>query len=119
MNLSDPSLWSLIYLQSFNSEYFGALQLPIAIFDTPSFDLTMIRLKISSNNSRPSWSWGGNVYQVINAGNVQSVIEKYSLDLGDDRVLILEPFSPYVLRFELPRWLPQATISIFGYTGSL
>lgn len=119
MDLSSPTLWQLIYLQSLNGEYFGALQLPIATFDTPSLDLTTIRLKISSSNSRPSWSWGGNAYQVINAGNVQSVIEKYSLDLGDDRVLILKPFSPYVLRFELPRWLSQATISIFGYTGSL
>lgn len=117
MNLSDPSLWSLIYLQSFSGEYFGALQLPIATFDTPVFNLTTIRLKISSNTSRPSWSWGGYVSQIIDAGNVQSVIKKYSLDLGDDRVLILEPFSPYVLRFELPKWLPQSTISIFGYTG--
>jgi hypothetical protein len=117
MDLSNPTLWQLVYLQSLNGDYFGALQLPIATFDTPSINLTTIRVRITSSIARPSWNWAGRISQIIDAGNVQSVIQKYSLDLGDSRVLILEPFTPYFLRLELPRWLTQATISIFGYTG--
>ena len=119
MDLSNPSLWQLAYLQSFNSEYFGALQLPIATFDTPQISQTVIRLKITSTEAKPSWSRAGNVSQIVNAGNVQSAIKNYGLYLNQDRVLILEPFSPYILRFGLPKWFTQATISIFGFTGSL
>ncbi len=117
MDFSNPSLWQLVYLQSFAGDYFGTLQLPIPPFETPALTESAIRVKISTVPARPSWSWAGNMSQVIDAGNVQGVIQKYSLDLSEDRVLILEPFSPYILRFGLAKWLPQATISIFGYTG--
>ena len=119
MDLSNPSLWQLAYLQSFTAEYFDFLQLPIATFDTPQISQTVIRLKITSTEAKPSWSRAGNVSQIVNAGNVQSAIKNYGLYLNQDRVLILEPFSPYILRFGLPKWFTQATISIFGFTGSL
>ena len=117
MDLGNPSLWQLVYLQSFTAEYFDFLQLPIATFDTPSLTPSVIMLKITSAESKPTWNKAGNVAQIINAGNVQSSIKNHALYLNQDRVLILEPFSPYVLRFGLPKWFSQATISIFGFTG--
>ena len=117
MDFSNPSLWQLVYLQSFAGDYFGTLQLPIPPFETPTLSQNVIRVKITTTPSRPSWTRAGSMSQVINAGSTQSIIQKYSLDLGEDRMLFLEPFSPYVLRFGLAKWLPQATISIFGYIG--
>lgn len=119
MDLSNPSLWQLVYLQNFTAEFFGVDQLPIATFDTPSFSNQIIRLKITSADSKPNWTRAGNCSQIIDAGNVQSVIKNYSLFLKQDRVIILEPFTPYFLRFGLPRYFTQATVSIFGYTGLL
>lgn len=118
MDLSNPSLWQLVYLQNFSGDFFGVDQLPIADFDTPSLTSQIIRLKITSSDSKPNWTRAGNCRQIIDAGNVQSVIKNYSLFLREDRVITLEPFAAYFLRFSLPRYFKQATVSIFGYTGS-
>ena len=118
MDLSNPSLWQLVYLQSFTAEFFDFLQLPIATFDTLSFEQRVIRLKVTSSQFTSSRKWAGNFSQIINVGNVQSEIKDYSLYLNQDRVFFLEPFPPFALRFRLAKRLSQATISIFGYTGS-
>ncbi len=117
MDFSNPSLWQLVYLQSLNSEFFGTLQLPIAAFDTPAIAQKIIRLKISSATGKPNWVRAGNASQIINAGNVQSSVKNIPLILNQDQVIFLEPFTPYFLRFGLPKYFTQANISIFGYAG--
>ena len=117
MDLSNPSLWQLVYLQSFSGNYFGTLRLPIPPFESPQLFKKVIRVKITTIPARPSLNWAGNMNQVINAGNVQTVIQKYSLNIGEDRAIFLEDFTPYILRFRLARWLPQATISIYEFSG--
>jgi|JFJP01.1.fsa_nt_gi hypothetical protein len=119
MGLSNPALWQLVYLQNFTAEYFDFLQLPIVTFDTPPISQHIIRLKVSSTESRPSWVRAGNASQIVNAGNVSSSIKNLSLILNQDRVVFLEPFTPYFLRFALPKYFTQATVSIFGYTGNI
>lgn len=119
MDLANPSNWQLAYLQNFSSEYFGVLQLPIASFDTPPINQHIIRLKISSTESLPNWSYAGNASQVINAGNVSASIKTLSLVLNQDRVVFLEPFTPYFLRFALPKYFTQATVSIFSFIGAV
>ena len=116
MDFSNPSQWQLVYLQNFTAEYFGLLQLPIATFDTPQITLTTIRLKVSSSEVSPSWRSAGNVSQIVDAGGVPSAIRNHSIQLNQGRLLILEPVSPYFLRFALPKWFTQATVSIFGFT---
>lgn len=118
MSFTDPSLWQLLYLQSFAGDYFGTLQLPIPTFDTPLVSQSIVRVKVTTNPSRPSWESAGHLRQIVNTGNVQACVLKVALDLTEDRMLFLEPISPCILRFSLVKWLPQATISIFGYTGS-
>lgn len=118
MDLTNPSLWQLVYLQSFTAEFFDFLQLPIATFDTPLFNQRVIRIKVTSTQFTSSRKWAGNFSQVINAGNVLAEIKDYSIYLNQDRVIFLEPFPPFSLRFRLAKRLSQATISIFGYTES-
>ena len=115
MDLSNPSLWQLVYLQNFTGEYFGTSQLPIATFDTPQITLTTIRLKVSSSKVSPNWRSAGNVSQIVDAGGVPSVIRNHSIPLNQDRLLILEPVNPYFLRFALPKWFTQATVTVFGF----
>ncbi|MDX2255568.1 MAG: hypothetical protein NW214_08645 [Pseudanabaenaceae cyanobacterium bins.39] len=119
MDFSNPDKWQLVYLQSFSGQYFGLLQLPIATFDTPEISQQVIRLKVSSTESRPNWVFAGNVSQIVPAGGVASAVQSFSLTLNQDRVIFWEPFTPYVLRFQLPKYFTQATISIFGFTGAL
>lgn len=116
MDFSNPNAWQLVYLQNFTAEYFGLLQLPIATFDTPAINLTTIRLKVSSSEVSPNWRSAGNVSQIVDAGGVPSSIRNHSLTLNQDRVLILEPVTPYFLRFALPKWFTQATVTIFGFS---
>jgi len=116
MNFSNPDKWQLVYLQNFTGQFFGLLQLPIATFDTPQISQTTIRVKVSSSEIKPNWTSGGNLAQIVNAGGVPSSIRNHSLTLNQDRVLILEPVTPYFLRFALPKWFTQATVSIFGFT---
>jgi hypothetical protein len=115
MDFSNPNQWQLVYLQNFTSDYFGLLQLPIATFDTPQITQTTIRVKVGSAEAKPSWNSGGNLYQIVDAGGVPSSIRNHSLTLNQDRVLILEPVSPYFLRFALPKWFTQATVTVFGF----
>lgn len=116
MDFSNPNLWQLVYLQNFTGEFFGSLQLPIATFDTPLIVQTTLRIKVSSSAARPNWTLAGNLAQIVDAGGVPSSIRNHSLYLNQDRLLILEPVSPYFLRFTLPKWFTQATVSIFGFT---
>jgi hypothetical protein len=118
MDLSNPSLWQLSYIQSFNSEFIRALNIPIPEFDTPNFEGRITRIKVTNSRARDNWKYAGRCNQIINAGNVSSAVKTYGLELNQDRVIIWEDFSLYNLRIKFPKYFSQATISIFQYTGS-
>jgi hypothetical protein len=120
MSFDDPSLWSLRYLQSFTSANIGAFYPPIAPFDTPPLTDANLRVLITNSTANDNWTYAGRASQFVDAGSVNSSLSNLTLRLNEPRVWQLPPqFSPYFLRFFLPRYFKQATISIFGFTGSL
>lgn len=120
MSFSDTSLWSLRYLQSFTSANIGLYFPPIPAFDTPILTDANLRILITNSTASENWTYAGRVSQLVDAGGVNSVVSNLSLRLNEPKVWQLSPdFSQYFLRFFLPRYFKQATISIFGFTGSL
>jgi hypothetical protein len=119
MSFDDPSLWSLRYLQSFTSANIGAFYPPIVPFDTPLLTDANLRILITNSMANDDWTYAGRVSQFINTGSVNASLSNLSLRLNEPKVWQLSPeFSQYFLRFFLPRYFKQATISIFGYTGT-
>lgn len=119
MSFDDPSLWSLRYLQSFASANIGLFYPAIPAFDTPALTDLSLRVLITSSEAKPNWTYAGRVSQLVNAGGVSTVVRNDSFRLGEHKLLELDPdFPQYFLRFNLPRYFKQATVSIFGYTGS-
>lgn len=119
MSFDDPSLWSLRYLQSFASANIGLFYPAIPPFNTPNLTDLRLRILITSSEAKDNWTYAGRVSQFINAGGVDAVVLNQGLRLAEPKYLELSPqFSQYFLRFNLPRYFKQATISIFGYTGS-
>jgi hypothetical protein len=120
MSFDDPSLWSLRYLQSFNSANIGLFYTAIPPFDTPILTDANLRLLITSSTANANWTYAGRVSQLVDAGGVNSVTETLSLRLNEPKIWQLPAeFSQYSLRLFLPRYFKQATVSIFGFTGSL
>lgn len=120
MSFNDPSLWSLRYLQSFASANIGLFYPAIPAFDTPALTDLNLRVLITSPNANPNWTYAGRVSQLVDAGGVNSVVKLQTFRLSEPKILEIDPqFSQYFLRFQLPRYFKQATVSIFGYTGGL
>lgn len=120
MSFDDPSLWSLRYLQSFTSANIGAFYPPIPSFDTPNLTDVNLRILITNSMASQNWTFAGRVSQFVNAGGVNSSVSNLSLKLDEPKIWQLAPeFSQYSLRFFLPRYFKQATVSIFGYTGTI
>lgn len=120
MSFDDPSLWSLRYLQSFTSANIGLYFPPIPAFDTPILTDANLRILITNSTAKDNWTYAGRVGQFVNAGGVNSSVSNLSLKLDEPKIWQLAPeFSQYSLRFFLPRYFKQATVSIFGFTGSL
>ena len=120
MSFDDPSLWSLRYLQSFASANIGLFYPAIPPFDTPILTDANLRVLITSSTANANWTYAGRVSQFVNAGGVNSVTETLSLRLNEPKIWQLPAeFSQYSLRLFLPRYFKQATVSIFGFTGSL
>ena len=119
MSFSDPSLWAIRYLQSFNSANIGLYYPAIPAFDTPNFSDRFLRIRITSSTARDNWSFAGRANQIINAGGVDSVVDKKSFRLNDSTIWEIKGFYDYRLTIKLPTYFKQATVSIFGYTGSI
>jgi hypothetical protein len=120
MSFNDPSLWALRYLQSFSSANIGLQFPPIPPFDTPNLNDANLRILITNSMASENWTYAGRVSQLVDAGGVNSVTETLSLRLNEPKIWQLPvEFSQYSLRFFLPRYFKQATVSIFGFTGSL
>ena len=117
MDLSNPSNWQLRYLQSFASSYVVALSIPIPTFDTPDLSDRILRVRVTSSNAKPSWSRAGKALQIINAGSVETEAGYLALRLNDSLLWQLQDFGSCKLRVTFPKYLTQATISIYGYTG--
>lgn len=120
MSFDNPSLWTLRYLQSFTSANTGLYYPPIPSFDTPSLTDANLRVLITNSMAKDNWTYAGRTRQFVNAGGVDSAVSNLSLKLGESKIWRLSPdFPQYFLRFFLPRYFKQATISIFGFTGSV
>jgi hypothetical protein len=120
MSFNDPSQWSLRYLQSFSSANIGLFYPAIPPFDTPILTEENLRVLITSSTANANWTYAGRISQLVDAGGVNSVVSSLSLRLNEPKIWQLPTeFSQYSLRLFLPRYFKQATISIFGYTGSL
>jgi hypothetical protein len=118
MSFSNPNLWALRYLQSFSSANIGLFYPAIPPFDTPILTDATLRVLLTSSTANANWTYAGRVGQFVNAGGVNSVTETLSLRLNEPKIWQLPAeFSQYSLRFFLPRYFKQATVSIFGYTS--
>lgn len=120
MSFNDPNLWSLRYLQSFSSANIGLQFPPIPPFETPILNDANLRILITNSQASENWTYAGRVSQFVIAGGVNSAVSSLSLRLNEPKVWQLpKEFSQYSLRFFLPRYFKQATVSIFGYTGTI
>ena len=120
MSFNDASLWSLRYLQSFASANIGLFYPAIPAFDTSNLGDQYLRILVTSSEAKENWTYAGRVNQLVNAGGVNSVVANLPLRLNEPKIWQLSPeFSQYSLRFFLPRYFKQATVSIFGFTGAL
>jgi hypothetical protein len=117
MDLSNPSLWVIRYVQSFTGDAVLGLDVPIPVFDTPDLSDRFLRVKVTSSTAKSNWVYGGSAKQIISAGGVEAVNKRIGLELNQVLLVDLPGFSVYKLRVKLPRYFTQATISIFGYTG--
>jgi len=120
MSFDDPSLWTLRYLQSFASANIGLFYPAIPAFDTPTLSDRNLRVLITSSEAKDTWTYAGRASQFVNAGGVNSVVVSQTFRLNEPKYLQLSADFPlYFLRFNLPRYFRQATVSIFGFTGEL
>lgn len=119
MNLSSPSDWSLRYVQSFTSESIRALDIPIPAFQTPELNDRFLRIRVTNSTAKANWTYAGKAKQVVNAGGVETLYDRKLLELNNFVLWDLQQFDTYKLRVTFPRYFSQATISIFGYTGSI
>lgn len=119
MVLADPSKWALRYIQSFTSESVLALKLPIPTFTTSDLSDAILRIRVTSVTASDTWYRAGRIGQIIDAGGVDAEVDSKSLRLNDSLLWQLQDFGGYKLRVRLPHYFTQATISIFGYVGSL
>lgn len=94
------------------------MSIPIDEFDTDPISRRITRIKVTNSRAGSNWTYAGRCEQIVNAGGVPSSVKKYSLDLNIDKVIVWEDFTPYKLRIKFPRYFTQATVSIFGFTGS-
>jgi hypothetical protein len=120
MSFDDPSLWSLRYLQNFNSANIGSFYPPIPPFTTPVLTDKIIRVRMTSTQAQSNWVRAGKVSQIVNTGGVDTVTESIYLRLDESQLWRLPTdLDSYFLKITVPKYFRQATFSIFGFTGSL
>jgi hypothetical protein len=118
MDLSNPNLWELRYIQSFTGDAVRGLDVPIPVFETGQLSDEIIRVRITNSTARDNWTFGGTAKQIINAGGVDTVAGSLSLQLNESLLWILQDYDSYKLKIKLPRYFKQATLSIFAYTNT-
>jgi hypothetical protein len=106
-------------VQSFASANIGLFYPSIPEFDTPILSDLNLRVLITSSEVRQNWTYAGRASQFVNLGGVNTSVFRETFRIAEPNYLKLSPqFPQYFLRFKLPVYFKQATISIFGYTGT-
>lgn len=119
MDLSNPNLWVLRYLQSFNSANIGGFFPPIDPFDTSALSDKILRVRVTNSLAKPNWTNAGKASMLVDSGGVNAVADSLYLRLSEPTLWVLPQYSSYFVRLSLPRYFTQATISIFAYTGTI
>lgn len=118
MDFQNDSLWVLRYIQSFNADNFGAVNIGIQKFDTSVFNENIIKIKCTSSApiSTVSQYVGYVLHKVtLDSGEV-SFIEKKSIYLGS-QIFDLKAFTPYFLTVAPVRRIRQLTLSVSEFIG--
>ncbi|WP_055075389.1 hypothetical protein [Pseudanabaena sp. 'Roaring Creek'] len=118
MDITDNSKWVLRYIQSFNSDTFGAINTGIPKFDTSpvTFGSRLIKIKCTSTQVTAN-QYVGSILQKISLNNSEIVTVDYrSIYLGS-QVFQMVDFEPYFIEVNVRKALKQLTISMSEYTG--
>jgi hypothetical protein len=118
MDFQNDSLWTLRYIQSFNADSFGAVNVGIQKFNTSVLNENIIKIKCTSSApiSTTSQYVGYVLHKVtLDSGEV-SFIDKRSIYLGS-QIFELKAFTPFFLTVVPVRRLRQLTLSISEFVG--
>jgi hypothetical protein len=77
-----------------------------------------LRIRVTSSTAKPNWRKAGKASQIINAGSVDTEVNNLALRLNDSLLWQLQDFGDYKLQVAFPKYLTQATVSIYGYNGA-
>ena len=126
--LDAPSLatqpnWDYVTVETITpSPFSGMVENYYEILDAPT-----IIIGVKSRFSRRTWKFAGYAYQEliftpsINSAFGSRVVteERKYLKLGSQNLINFEDYggSPYQLRIEFARWLPEIDLEIWKFTG--
>ncbi len=118
MDITDSSKWSLKYIQSFNTETFGAINTGISKFNTSPivFENKLIKIKCTSSDVTSN-QYVGSILQKLTLSNGEIVVAESRYIYLGSQVLELKDFTPYFVEVSARKALKQLTISMSEFTG--
>lgn len=128
MDLSDGTLWLKVFEQQYTAqpileepEKFKPLPL---ILVPNTFDVHTVAIGCLVSNAKPTWKYGGEVYQAIRATDISdigyfTVSKKHELRINDTTLIQFQNYSYYFRIFlDLPKWFADAFIQVWVFTGT-
>ncbi len=128
IDLSDGTLWTKVFEQQYIAQPIpdkpGKFQpIPLILFPN-TFDVHVVAISCVVPNSKPTWSYGGKVYQTIRATNDSDIgyfnlSKNYNLRINEATLVQFEEYSIYFrILYLAPEWFSEIFLSAWVYTGT-
>lgn len=125
LQLENPAHWEEIYSQIHRAVVVipGRSYDPIPPIDIPGIQSTQyLNCVAESQLARETWRLGGWLYQVVEVPGRSDFVDlnasKNFVPINDARLIFLPRLAPtYRLRFEVPWWHEEISLTIWRYTG--
>lgn len=128
IDLSDGTRWRKIFEQIYFAEPIGGQRnkfRPIPLVIVPTFlDTHIIAVTVFNQQSKPTWSLGGRVFQLIQVSDQSDLgifrpNKVYSLFINNTSSITFDKLSPtYRVGIQIPKWFIEAYVNVWQYIGS-
>lgn len=118
-NFSNPLSWDLAYEESFTNELVGTLFLGIPDFSSNLLNSPYCLIINEVVDTKLSWRYLGNVKTTAQSTFFNAYLDKIGLEINSTQILRIKDLSSYRLSFDINRWIPDLTVKIYEYVGTL
>ena len=118
-NFSNSNNWDLAYQEGFISDSIGSLNVGIPDFSSPLLNSPYCLIQNEVINPKLSWRLLGNAKSTAQSNFFNAYLDRITLEINSSQIIRIKDLSSYRLSFDINSWIPNLSIKVWEYVGTV